>query len=186
MEKTMKNGNVLLQASNSMKILTYISDYPDKELYINDIQRSTGASRMSVYLALKEFEDAGYITANKKGKSFTYTLNYDSPVVRQFKIWKSTIKLEPLVDKLKLFCDKIILYGSAARGEDTAASDYDLAILADTLENDDIAEEINKFKSGRKISKEMFSPFSFNELKKKDATFYNEINIGITLWEKKE
>ena len=177
----MNSKNVLLEATNSLKVLSYIAGHPGENLLAKEIEAATGISTMGVYLALKEFEAALYITADKKGKSFTYRLNHKNPQIRQFKVLKNVIELGPLVEKLKEYSDKIILFGSAARGEDGADSDYDLFIQ--TEEKESVEGIIAGYKRGRKIQVKQAGAVELAAIKKNDGVFYGEVMRGITLWE---
>ena len=171
----------LLNTSNSLKVLSFIAGHPGENLLAKEIQKATGISGMGVYLALKELEAISYVEADKKGKSFTYRLNHKNPQVKQFKTLKNVMDLSLIVEKLKEYSGKIILFGSAARGEDGADSDYDLFI---TTEDKESAEEaLKKFKSGRKIQAKFAGAVELADIKKNDAVFYNEVMRGITLWE---
>src|ERR1035437_963176 len=177
----MTNKNPLLEGTNSLKVLSYISGRPGEGILAKEIESATGISTMGVYLALKEFEAVSYVTADKKGKSFTYRLNHKNPQIKQFKALKNVIDIGPLVEKLKEYSEKIILFGSAARGEDGFDSDYDLFIA--TEEKESVLEVLGKFKSRRKIQAKAAGAVELADIKKNDAVFYNEVMRGITLWE---
>ena len=170
----------LLKTSNSLKVLSFIAGHPGENLLAKEIQKATGVSSMGVYLALKEFEAVSYVLADKKGKSFTYRLNHKNPQVKQFKVLKNIMELGPLVEKLREFSGKIILFGSAARGEDGAGSDYDLFI--ETQDKDSIEQLLGRFK-GRKIQAKLAGAVELSDMKRNDTVFYNEVMRGITLWE---
>ena len=87
---------------------------------------------------------------------------------------------------MRAHADKIILYGSTARGEDTPDSDIDLLIIRDKLEKDETAKELKKVKLKKKINAEQFTPYEYEELKKKDPVYHAETDRGIVLWEKKD
>ena len=143
----------------------------------------TGYSRKGVHDALKELNRGNLITYRQIGKSKVYEINNDNRVIKQFKALKTVIELNPLIEKLQKGAKKIILYGSASRGEDRPESDIDLAILAEELDRDGIKDEISKFKSKKKINAELFTPVKFMELEKKDRVYYLEVDRGIVLWE---
>ena len=172
-------------------ILKFLADNSGKsgnEKDINLVKRiisGTGYSRKGVHDALLELTGVDLITYRQIGKSKVYEINNDSRVIKQFKVLKTVIELNPLSEKLEESTKKIILYGSAARGEDRPESDIDLGILADTLDHDRIKDEISRFKSKKKINAELFTPVKFMELEKKDRVYYMEIDRGIILWEEK-
>ena len=173
--------NRILESTNSLRVLSYIAGHPGENLLAKEIEKATGISTMGVYLALKEFEGISYVVPDKKGKSFTYRLNHKNPQVKQFKILKNVIELEPVVEKLKEYSGKIILYGSSARGEDGAGSDYDLFIETEDLE--EVEAQLVRIKSSRKIQAKYAGAVELSAIKKNDPVFYSEVMRGITLWE---
>lgn len=171
----------LLASSNTLIIFTYISGLPGTDLLAKEIQKATKISNMGVHLALGVLEDMGFISSNKKGKSFTYRLNHKNPVVKQFKILSNVIELQPLCEKLKEETEKIILFGSAARGEDSLESDYDLFVLA--RDREAVEEDLIKISTLRKVNAKVLTEVQAVSLKKNDPVFFAEIECGITIWE---
>ena len=85
--------------------------------------------------------------------------------------------------------DKIILFGSRARGEKTAQSDYDLLVIKDDIENErDIARQI-KYKLldehiGQSVDVLVASTETWNRNVDRIGMIYRTIEAeGITLYE---
>lgn len=150
---------------------------------VKHIISGTGYSRKGVYDALKKLISVDLVLYRQIGKSKVYELNNENPVIKQFKVLKTVIELGFLTEKLREKTKKIILYGSASRGDDGPGSDIDLAIIADEVEHEGIKDDIQKIKLKKKISAEFFTPFKFVELEKNDRIYYLEIDRGIVLWE---
>ena len=89
-----------------------------------------------------------------------------------------------MIERLKLLSQKIILFGSNARGEDNQQSDIDLLVI--THNDKEVRDIIEKYLSKRKVQIITKTPLSFSELEKKDPVFFRELELGIILWEKKE
>ena len=113
-----------------------------------------------------------------------YSLLYDEPVIKQFKVMRNIQFLRPIIEKLKHSSKKIILYGSVSRGEDDPKSDIDLFILAKDPEA--VKSIISGLKTKRKIQSVIKSPSELADFKDKEKVYYDEVNRGITLWEEKE
>lgn len=178
-----------LNSKVNTDVLRFLADNSGKSgdekdiTLVKRIISGTGYSRKGIHDALKELTSGKLITYRQIGKSKVYKINNDNRVIRQFKVLKTVIELNPLIEKLEENARKIILYGSASRGEDRPESDIDLAILAESLDHDGIKGEISRFKSKKKINAELFTPVKFLELEKKDRVYYLEVDRGIILWE---
>ena len=86
-----------------------------------------------------------------------------------------------LVQKLKAFSRKIVLFGSAARGEDYKDSDLDLLIVAKDPEA--AQKAVSNFKPGRKIQPVIKTSVQLSQMETSSQEFLNEINSAIVLWE---
>jgi len=113
---------------------------------------------------------------------YFYKLNLKNPIVRQFKVLLNIIDLDDLINEIKDLSKKIILFGSAASGEDTGESDIDLLIITD--EKEKVRKRIVKFEKmfDRKISAIIVNYNEFLKLKKENETLVKNIERGITLW----
>jgi len=99
------------------------------------------------------------------------------------KVLDSVMKLHPLVKKIESLAEKIILFGSCARGENIEDSDIDLMIISHN--KDEIKDKLYQFK--KLLLKPIIkTPIEFEDLEKKDSTFYLEITRGIVLFEKND
>lgn len=79
----------------------------------------------------------------------TYTADHSNPVIKQYKVMTNVLQLAPNLEQLQARAIKIILFGSASRGEDYPDSDIDLFVL--TKDPKSTADLIPKSKSKRKI-----------------------------------
>lgn len=172
--------NVLF-STNSQKVLDFILKYLHRDFIEREIQKTVKISRSGINYALRELEAAGFISRNKRGKSYFYILNHKNPVVRQLKVLQTIIEIEPLYKKLKSVASKIILFGSSCRGEDTQDSDVDLFVVSRS--KDKIEEEIKRFHYKRKIQSIVRTNLNFNEMKQTEPDFYEQVIKGIVLWE---
>lgn len=182
----MKRKTVLdiFSATNSLKILSFLVENPGKEFLGSEIQKATLLSRAGIYVALRELIRQKLVIKAQKGKFIIYSVAYNNPVIKQFKVLKNIIFLQNIVLKLKPLSKKIVLYGSVSRGEDDTRSDIDLFILS---KNPEFAKAVlSSVRIKRKIQSVIKSPTEFIEFKEKEKIFYDEVNRGITLWEEAE
>lgn len=181
--KTKTNIHIF-NATNSLKALSCLADYPEKEFSGSELQKSTGISRGGVYLALNELKKQNFVSVVKKGKFLFYSFAYDDPVIKQFKVLKNVLFLNPLIAKLKPSSRKIALFGSYSRGENDSASDIDLFIISQDPQA--TKNVISSFKTKQKIQAVIKTAVELAVFKEKEQTFMREVERGILIWEKKE
>lgn len=182
----MKNRSLerIFEATSSLKVLTFLAKNPGQEFLSSEIQMAVAVSRAGAYLALQELVRARFVIRTEKGRFHLYSVNHENPIVRQFKILISAMLLEPLILKIRARSLRIILYGSASRGEDTASSDIDLFIL--TKDPEKTRELLASFETDRKIQPIILTPAEWPDFKEREKVFFEEIEKGIVLWEEKD
>lgn len=176
-----------LIATNPQKILQYLLLNAGKTCYEREIARGAKISYGSANSILNEFHRHGLVARTTTGRMNYYTIDVSNPAIHEFKILVNIALLEPLVEKLKPLCEKIILFGSCATGTDTQASDIDLYVL--TSDKDAVRTFINTFSNSatvanRKIQAIIESPVERLKSATGHSVFMNQVNQGKILWEK--
>ena len=174
----------IFNATNSLKILSFLVKNPGKDFLGSEIQKSTSLSRAGVYIALRELVKQKLVYKTQKGKFLMYSVIFRDPVIKQFKVLENIILLRSIIFKLKPLSKKIVLYGSASRGEDDENSDIDLFVLSNDF--DTIKNLLSSLRLKRKIQAIIKSPSELAEFIEKEPIFNGEINMGISLWEESE
>jgi len=174
----------ILFVTNSQKVLAFISRYPHRDFIEREIKEAVRLSKSGTNYALRELALTGLVFRNKRGKAYFYTLNYSSPIVKQLKVTQMIIEIQPLCKKLKEWSSKIILFGSSCRGENTVDSDIDLFIVS--RHKEEAEEVIKQHHSPRKIQVVIRSNVRFNEMRKTEPDFYEQVIKGIVLWEARD
>jgi len=174
----------ILVATNRQKTLDFLIQYPGNEFLEKEIQKATKISKSGVNFALRDLYKTKLVKKQKRGKISFYSISFDHPIVKQLKVLKTMVNLEPLIEKNKKLSKKIILYGSCSRGENTSESDIDLFVV--TNNSNLISKVMNKNKISKRIKLIVRSPLEYIEMEKTDPTFYKEVELGITVWECKD
>ena len=174
----------ILIKTTEQKILSLFAASPDRSFYGREISKKTKLSLGAVSNALGLLEKKGLLTSERKGKTNLYILKPSNPYVEYFKILNSLLMLEPLIDKIKNIARRIILYGSYADGTFDSDSDIDLFIVSEKRE--EVLKLIENFRVGRiiDIRPVIKKQTELMRLEKTNSEFFNELNRGITLWEK--
>lgn len=169
-------------ATNTQKIINFFietdNDWYDRAM----VEKKTGLSKAGVNLALKELLFYKLIAKQNKGGAFIYRLNDNEVFVKQLKVLKTLAEISDLAGKLKPLSSKIVLFGSASRGENTSDSDIDLFVL--TRSEAEVKETIKTYRLGGKIQLIAKTAPELELMKKNNPYFFNEIDRGITLWQK--
>ncbi|NPA38598.1 MAG: ArsR family transcriptional regulator [Candidatus Nanohaloarchaeota archaeon] len=167
----------MLQKYTRYKILQEFFDYPTKGFRIRELSRRTGIAQPSVINHLKALLKEKLIVKEEGDLYPVYKANRDNEYFKLLKKDNLLIRLHTsnLINEIydKTLPSAIVLFGSAARGEDTENSDIDLFIQGPaTSLNVDIYEK----KLKRKIS------FFFEEnFEKLPPELKNNIINGIVL-----
>ncbi|MGB3976027.1 MAG: nucleotidyltransferase domain-containing protein [bacterium] len=139
--------------------------------------------------ALTSLYNQGLLNRKRIGLNLVYTLNRNNIIVRKLGIISILAELEPLKDQLEEFSGLIILFGSFARGENTADSDLDLLIIGNKKDN--IQDRIDSFMLDKeddfpKIQAIIRTPVEWMALEDNDPVFFSEVSKGIVLWDQQK
>ena len=167
-----------------VRVLDLFMSDPLQEHHEREVMRLAGVSKGSANRILHELSDRGFLTAKRKGRMVFYKLNLQSPSARQFKILSNVYSLGKLLEKLRSFSRRVVLFGSSAQGTDVKDSDIDLLILTDDKEA--ARNEINRFNSSRaerRIAPIIVDANEFAKMRRGDSALYENIGRGIILLE---
>jgi len=166
-----------------LKILYVFHEDPMQELHEREVMRRAKISKGSANSILRILSEAGILERKKTGRMVFYRFNVRNAVARQLKILFNVYYLQKLVDRLKPYCRRIVLFGSSAEGLDVTESDIDLFIL--TQEKKEVVGEVDVYQknSDRKLSPIVVNANELANLKKEDRPLYERIEKGIVLWE---
>jgi predicted nucleotidyltransferase len=176
--------NGLLAATSPQKILNFLIAEPGHEYLAAEIQKATGISKGGVNLSLRELARKGLARREKRGKIFFYSVDPANPICKQLKVVSTLELIMPLVRRVSGDADRVILFGSAARGEDNRQSDIDVLIIAHHSK-DEIERIARQIKLPKKLQLIVRDPVSFAAMEKNDPVFFEEVSRGLTVWERK-
>lgn len=165
------------------KILNFLAQNLGQSFFDKEVAQKAGISRGATNKALRSLAKNELVIKENRGRMNFYQANKDNPALKEFKVLRNVILLLPLVRKLKKASEKIILFGSAARGENYKDSDIDFFVLT---RNKEEAREIIRKSKIMLLQLIIKEPTEFIALEKKDIIFYQEVMRGVTLWEKYE
>ena len=171
-----------VSTSTSQIILAFLCQNPQQSFYSGELAEKTSLSKGGTNQSLRELAHQGILKTEKKGHMTFYSADLSSPSVRQFKILQNVVMHESIVNKLRPFADRVVLFGSCAKGEDTQESDVDLLVIS--RDKDRIRSLIPETKAKRKIQLLLKTPQEYVQLESKEPVFFKEIQQGVILWQK--
>jgi len=174
----------ILFTTNSQKILEFLIQTSGEEYLSREIQIAVKISKAGTNFALNDLVSAGFVRRKKRGKMYLYAINFDHPIIKQLKVLKVIMFLDSLLKKIRNKSQKIILYGSTSRGENTKDSDIDLFVVTNSLP--EVEKVVKDSSKGKVIQLIVRTPLKYVEMEKTDPIFYIEIERGIVLWEAKD
>jgi len=151
-------GNALFSGVQQ-RVLAVLFGRPDQSFYRNEPMRLTGSGKGALQRELDRLEQSGLVTVRPVGNQKHYQANRAAPIFEELRgiVTKTFGVADLLREALAPLAARIrtaLIYGSVAKGEDTAASDIDLMVIGDELAYADIfgvASEAER-RLGRKLN----------------------------------
>lgn len=166
-----------LFTTTQQKVLGLLFGSPDRSFYANQIVRLAEVGTGAVQRELKRLAAVGLLEVSPIGNQKHYRANKASPLFHELR--SIVIKTFGLADVLRACLSAVqqsievaFIYGSVAKGTDTARSDVDLLIISPDLSYADLATEFSDAEArlGRKVSPTLYSRQEFRrKMKRKNA-----------------
>ena len=129
------------------RVLGILFGQPDRKFQGAELIRIVDSGTGAVHRQLTSLAASGLVNVTQVGNQKHYQANPDSPVFEELcGLIRKTVGLrEPLRQSLEPWRDQIdvaFVYGSIARGTDTARSDIDLMLMGDNMDYMGVYEAI--------------------------------------------
>ncbi len=161
----------ILSLSNALfskvqqRVLALIFSHPERSFYTSEIVRKVRSGVGAVERELSKLERSGLVTIQRIGNQKHYRANQAAPIFEDLQgLVEKTVGLaEPIKKSFEPYADGIrsaFVYGSVAKGADTAHSDIDLMVIGEGLNYSDLytaAENVER-KLRRKVHPLFLSP----------------------------
>jgi predicted nucleotidyltransferase/DNA-binding HxlR family transcriptional regulator len=175
------------------KILRVLSEAPGKGISSSEIKSITKAGNFALSQTLERLEKYKILMSKKIGKKKVYWINVANEIskilLQLFELERTKFKsLQPskiiflakIVEEIsRINPERIILFGSHAKGIATGESDFDVCVV---VKERNLKEEAKLSKLSEKVQLHFFSKKEFEELrKKKDKLIEDILKDGIEL-----
>lgn len=127
-----------LFTKTQQRVLGLLYGKPEQSFYTNEIVRWADMGRGTIRRELDRLVSAGLLVVSRTGNQHHYRANIQNPIYHELLgIVRKTFGIADVIRAALLpvyeQIDLAFIYGSIAKGEDTASSDVDLLVIADSL-----------------------------------------------------
>jgi len=178
-----------LFAKVQQRVLAVLFGNPRRNFYANEVIGLALSGTGAVQRELVRLEASGLVTVTRVGKRKHYQANADSPVFEELralvlKTFALTDVLREVLAPLSRSIRAAFVYGSIAKGQDTATSDIDLMVIADRLTYRELfaALEEASARLGRKVAPTIYSSKELSKRVKQDNAFVTRVLAQAKLW----
>jgi predicted nucleotidyltransferase len=165
------------------RVLALIFGHSDRSFYTSEIVRSVHSGTGAVERELSRLQRSGLVSVERIGNQKHYRANHQSPIFEELQslVLKTVALTEPLKKALRPYSDKIeaaFVYGSVAKGTDTARSDIDLMVIGGDLDYSELYTAAQNAENifGRKVSPIFLSPGDWKRKASQKGSFVNKIS----------
>ena len=121
-----------LFTTTQQRMLALLFGQPSRSFFATELIELTGSGSGAVQREFKRLASSGLVNVTRIGKQKHYQANPESPVFDELHglVLKTVAMVQPIRQALEPLADRVVLalvYGSVAKGADTAASDIDSA-----------------------------------------------------------
>lgn len=177
-------ASLLFPAAYRRQVLALLLLHPERKLHVREISRLTGTTAGTMNKELTRLHEAGLLERERVGNQLRYSANRSHQIYPELTgILRKTVGLaDVLIEALAPLADAIeisFIYGSVARGTETAGSDVDLLIVG-KVDFGTVAESLQgvERKLGREVNAKVFSRREWNARLRMGDPFAAEILEG--------
>ena len=178
-----------LFSKTQRKLLALLFGHPDRSYFANEIVRHANSGIGAVQRELERLTRVGLLTVAPVGNQKHYRANPASPIYEELRgiVTKTFGVTDVLRDALAPLAKKIhvaFVYGSIAKGSESAASDVDVLIVSNSLTYADLfgaLEEVS-VRLGRKVNPTVYSPQELEKLVKQGNAFATRVLAQPKIW----
>ncbi len=154
---------VLFPASYRRQVLALLLLHPERRLHVREIARVTGTAPGTLNKELARLHGAGLLDRERVGNQVRYSANRAHPIYLELAgILRKTVgiadvlgrALDPLTSRIAV----AFVFGSVARGAESAGSDIDLLIVG-TVDFGSVVDALHPIQQqlGREVNPKIFS-----------------------------
>jgi predicted nucleotidyltransferase len=164
------------------RVLGILFGQPDRSFLSKDVIRLANSGTGAVHRELKRLVGSGLVTVQSQGWEKHYQANKESPVFEELRalVLKTVGLVEPIREALLAIGDGIqaaFIYGSVAKGTDTARSDIDLMVVSDQLSYAEVFGALQQAEAaiGRPVNPNILSAAEWARRRAEESHFVDKV-----------
>jgi predicted nucleotidyltransferase len=173
-----------LFTGTQQRVLGILFGEPERSFFANEIFQRADTGRGTVQRELERLLASGLVTVRQVGNQKHYQANAASPVFQELRsiVLKTSGLVDPIsaaLHPIRKQIDLALIYGSVARGEETAGSDVDLLVVSDHLAFEKLLSSLERGERqiGRPIHPTLYTRTEFSNRRKNNA-FVRKVLAG--------
>lgn len=186
-------GNISLGSAlfsrTQQQLLALLFGHPQRSFYLRELIESAGIGRGTVQRELETMTTAGIISVKKIGNQKHYQANVECPIYEELlSIVRKTFGIVDVLRQALLSVNKKIdvafVYGSVAKGGESAKSDIDLMLIGNKLNYGEVMDLLLKVegKLGRPVNPTIYTPKQIRDKLKSRDSFVTRVLKQDKLW----
>ena len=163
-------------------VLGLLFGQPQRSFYLKELIDALGMGRGTVQREISRLVDVGLVSVTTIGNQKHFQANPASPIFDE--LHSIVIKTFGVADVIRDALEKVaprikaaFIYGSLAKGMDTAGSDIDVVVITDTLSYSDIVKHLYPLdqKLGRPVNLVVYATDEFVSKLSTDNAFVSRL-----------
>jgi predicted nucleotidyltransferase len=178
-----------LFTATQQRVLGAVFGQPERDFSVSELIQSTGAGSGAVQREIARLAGSGLVSVSLIGRQKRYRANPASPIHAELvAIVRKTFGLAtPLRESLMPLAGRIdaaFVYGSVAKGNDTARSDIDLMLVSDSLTYADAMSVLHPLSArlGRDVNPTIYTRSALREKAASGNSFVARVLAQPRLW----
>lgn len=174
-----------LFTTTQQRVLALLYGQPSRSFFARELIEVTGSGSGAVQRELKRLVSSALVTVKRIGRQKHFQANPDCPVFDELcaMVRKTVAMVEPIREALAPLAEGItlaLIYGSVAKGADTASSDIDLLVVADELTLEALYTALGPVEAAlaRKISPTLYTTTEFENRRATGSPFLTRVIEG--------
>lgn len=171
-----------LFSDSQSRVFRWLFGQPERGYHLSELLRLTGLGSASLQRELNKLADAGLVRSERVGNLRRFQANPDSPVYEELVgLTRKTLGAQPILREALQPLAKVLqaawIYGSVAKGTDTAGSDIDVMLVGKDLSLNRVLKLLLPLEAqlGRKINPTILTPAEFKRRRAEKDSFVNRV-----------
>lgn len=171
-----------LFSDSQCRVFPWLFGQPERSYHLSELRRLTGLGSASLQRELGKLAEAGLVRSEKVGNLRCFQANMESPVYEELAgLTRKTLGAQQLLQAalapVKSKLDLAFIYGSIAKGTDTAQSDLDLMMVGNDLLLGDVLKRLLPVESqlGRRINPTLYTPAEYKRRRAQKDSFLSRV-----------